>query len=358
MRLLSVTLPYLLLVSFYTGHFKNFKLEKIGAINHSPYYGVAVPLIGAHDTEKYTLDDFFDSVWTIKNSSKKDVWPWVFFNRFIGYEKGENALSQKADQAYFRAIKGMDLYNNAGALNDFYNIWKISLQIAKKLGSPGIVVDPEAYNNYRTNKVSYISTQVGQPEEQVKRRLNEIGRELAQIADGIYPKAIIWFLFTGLGNPIRTFNPFDEQEYRSVTYIIQGMLEYGKEKRSKLKLVSGGELSLGYCSISLEHLKNKVRSRGNDFSARIKSYRNLLLGGTIAPWNDAGLKREGYFTKGTCGKSGLKNLKDFKPLIVNLCDSYEYVWIYAAKSVGYDPYDPKASNSYNNAIKDDLDEKL
>jgi hypothetical protein len=350
MRLLSVTLPYLLLVSFYSGELKNFELEKITAINQSPYYGVAVPLIGAYDTEKYTLDDFFDSAWTIKDSSKKDVWPWVFFNRFIGYKKSENALSQKADQAYFRAIKGMDLYNNSGALNDFYDIWKISLQIAKKLGSPGIVVDPEAYNNYQTYSVSYISKQLGEPEEQVKRRLNEMGRKLTEIADEIYPKAIIWFLFTGLGNPMRTLNSFDEKQYRSVTYIIQGMLEYGKEKGSKLKLVSGGELSLGYCSISLEDLKHKVRSRGNNFFTPLKSYPNLLLGGTMAPWNDAGSKKVGYFTKGTCGKSKLKNLKDFKPLIKNLSESYEYVWIYAAKSVGYDPYSLTCSSVYNRAI--------
>ncbi len=350
MKLLSVTLPYLLLVTFYTGQLGDFGMDKMNAIESSPYNGVAVPLIGAYDTGKHTARDFAPSVKRLKAGAHKDVWPWVFFNRFIGYKKDGRTISPKADNNYFRSIKGMDIYNEAGALGDFYGIWRIALRTAKELGSPGIVVDPEAYNNYETYRVSYISDETGIPEKEVKKRLAEIGMELARIADETYPDATLWFLFTGLGDPLRSLNPFSKKEYMSVTYIIQGMLEHAKENGSKLKFVSGGMYSLGYCYESLENLKNKIRSRNADFEEPLNTFPNLLLGGTIAPWADSELKKEGYFTKGICGKSELKNLSDFRPLIKFLLQSYKYVWLYTDGTLGYNPYDPETASEYHKTV--------
>lgn len=350
MKLFSSVIPYLLLVSFYSGTFNNFGLDKIKAINESPYHGVAVSLIGAYDTGKYTEKDFDNAVKLFKKESKKHIWPWVFFNRFIGYKEGERALSPSANNQYFKNIKGMDIYNEAGALEDFYNIWRMSLKMARNLGSAGIVVDPEVYNNYKTYRLAYVANQLGKPEDEVKKRLKEIGAELADIAEKEYPEATLWFLFTGLGSPVKTLNPFGDKEYRTVTYIIQGMLERSKERGSKLKFVSGGELSLGYCYESLEDLKGTIKKRNESFSHVIATYPTFYLGGTIAPWNDANLKKEGYFRKGKCGKNDLKNMDDFKPLIGQLLKSYQYVWIYAAMMVGYNPYDSDVSFAYNKAI--------
>ena len=352
MKLLSVTLPYLLLVTFYTAELGDFGTDKLNAIVSSPYNGVAVPLISAYDTGKHTAEDFAPSVKRLKEGARKDVWPWVFFNRFIGSKEGARSLSPDSGNAYFRAIKGMDIYNKAGALGDFYGIWKTALEIAKETGSPGIVVDPEAYNNYETYKVSYISEETGIPENEVKKRLAEIGRELARIADETYPDATLWFLFTGLGTPLRTLNPLADKEYRSVTYIVEGMLEYAKEKGSEFKLISGGMLSLGYCSESLGDLKVKILSRRERFEKHLSSFPNLRLGGTIAPWNDVRLKKGDYFTIGECRKSKLKDLEDFDPLVKYLLESYEYVWIYAASGAGYNPYDREITLPYNNSISE------
>ena len=71
----------------------------------------------------------------------------------------------------FNKIKGMDLWNETGALNDFFNIWKMSLKIAKELGSPGIFVDAEAYNNYKIYDIAYLSGLLGKSEIEVKQRL-------------------------------------------------------------------------------------------------------------------------------------------------------------------------------------------
>lgn len=355
MKLFSLTLPYLLLVTFYTAELGDFGMDKMNAIVSSPYKGVAVPLIGAYDTGKHTALDFAPSVKRLKAGAHKDVWPWVFFNRFIGSKEGARSLSPDSGNAYFRAISGMDIYNEAGALGDFYSIWKTALQIAKETGSPGIVVDPEAYNNYETYKVSYISDETGIPEKEVKKRLAEIGRELARIADETYPDATLWFLFTGLGTPMRSLNPLADKEYRSVTYIVEGMLEYAKEKGSRLKIVSGGELSLGYCHLSLDDLKQNVKERYAGFKTALESYPALKLGGTIAPWNDAKLKK-GWTLGGPCGRSALKTAGDFGPLVAYLAKSYGYVWIYAASAVGYDPYNDTTALPYNKALSGSIDD--
>lgn len=358
MRLISIVLPYLLLVSFYSGTITNFGMEKIKAINESSYDGVAVMLIGAYDTGNHSEKEFVPAVKLLKKEAKKHIWPWIFLNRFIGYKEEGKSLSSMANKEYFRNINGMDIYNELGALEDFKNIFKISLIIAKELGSPGIVVDPEAYNNYRNYDISYLSKQLGKSEEEVEKRLKQVGAELVDIAEKEYPDAIIWFLFTGLGSPERTLNPFADKKYRTVTYIVQGMLERAKEKSLKLKFVSGGGSSLGYCYESLDDLKKQIKQRENQFREVITRYQNLHLGGTIALWHDVRLKQKGYFTKGKCRKSNLKNIEDFKPLVKCLLKSYQYVWVYAAMDVGYNPYDKTVALPYNNIIKDIMDKRF
>jgi hypothetical protein len=341
--------PYLLLVSFYSGQIGKFEAEKMHSINKSPYHGVAVEIADAYDFGKYAEKDFNRAVVLLKNESKKHIWPWVFFNRVIGYEEGERAHSPLAKADYFRRIDGMDLYNQTGALGDLYNLWRISLRIAKTLGSPGIVVDPEAYNNYRSYQLGHLAAQLEKPRGEIRERLRTVGRELADIVEKEYPEAILWFLFTGLGSPGRTWKPHTEGEYRTVSYVAQGILDRAKEKEMKLRLISGGELSLGYCYRSFEDLKKKIGIRNEAFSSMICLYPNLYLAGTISPWQ-RGNVRKNWMLRDTCGQSTLKTAEDFAPLIIDLLRSYQYVWIYAAMAAKYDPYDPYLAASLNMAI--------
>ena len=96
MKLLSVALPYILLVTFYTGQLRDFGMVKMGSVESSPYDGVAVPLTGAYETGKITAGDFASSVKRLKTGEHKDVWPWVYFNRFIGSEDGARSLSRES----------------------------------------------------------------------------------------------------------------------------------------------------------------------------------------------------------------------------------------------------------------------
>jgi hypothetical protein len=62
-------------------------------------------------------------------------------------------------------------------------------------------------------------------------------------------------------------------------------------------------------------------------------------------------------TSGRClQESELQTIDDFQPLIEELLRSYVYVWIYAAKAAGYNPYDKTIAPAYNDVISKALRE--
>lgn len=353
--MISAALPYLLLVSFYSGTFNELSSERMKSLGPSPYHGVAVPLVDAYDTGIHEAADFRRSIEGIKRESKKHVWPWVFFNRFVGFRDTGRFINENAGKDYFRAIKGLDVFNEAGALGDFLRLWEISLSVAKELGSPGIVADPETYNNYDALGLSFVAREARRSKQEVRERLLKVGAALADSAHAVYPEATIWFLFSGLGDRRRFPIPlFGEGEQRTVTYIIRGMLERAKERGMDLTIISGGELSLGYCHGSFDDLKDKVKAREKDFEDALRAYPNLRLAGVLAPWDDPALKKN-WMRGRKCSESGIQGVREFEPFIRSLLDSHDYVWLYAAYAAGYDPYDPRIYPAFNDAIAGSLE---
>ena len=304
MRLFSSIIPYLLLVSFSSGSFYNLTTDKINYINASPFYGVALPSVGIYEVIKPTEKDFATSVRLIQDHSKKQIWPWVFFNRFYGHKEGGEGVTHSplANKEYFNTIKGMDLWNETGALDDFFNIWKMSLKMAKELGSPGIFVDAEAYNNYKLYDLSYLTSLIGKSELEVKQRLKEVGAILVDMVNTEYPQAILWFTFTGICSLQKAQEASGKKSgVETVGLIVQGMLQRAKETNSQLKIVGGGLYSSGYCYRSLDDLKNQVNKRHSECQAVISRYPHFALGGTIAPWKDS-ISKKDYFTRGKCAE--------------------------------------------------------
>jgi hypothetical protein len=351
MKMFCLAVPYLLLVTFYSGQLTVFDIDKIKAINQSPYHGVGVTLLGAYDHRQVNQKKLAEVARLVREESKKDVWPWVFFNRFIGGGKGERLISHGEANDYFEGIKGIDLDNQYGALEEFYKLWALALKTARNLGSPGIIVDPEAYNNYRAYRVSYLSATTGKKMECIKERLRRIGSNLVDIAVGIYPDAVIWILFTGLESPMQIKFPKKAKELRSVTYIFLGMLERLAKFDSRIRLVDGGGFFIGYCYESLQDLEKRVEMRNQCLSALTRSYPNLKLGGRIALWDKPELKKD-WIVKGKCGRSRQESIDDFKPLIRHLLRSYDFIWIYGASAAGYNPYKKEISWRYNKAIRE------
>lgn len=347
MKLYSHILPYLLLLSFYSGNLIDFNKQKTDIINNSPYNGVAVQVLDAYNTEPIPEDRLNAAVARIKKNARKHVWPWVFFNRFIGFQEGSISHSTLSAVPYFKRIRGLDLDNETGALADFYKIWRLSLRLAKELGVPGIVVDPEAYNNYQAYKVSYLAQQLNKSEAEVINRLQAIGADLADIVQQEYPEAILWFLFTGLAPPGSLKGPMD---YRSVSYIIKGMLIQAKSSGAKFTIIAGGENSAGYCYRSLTEMIQIYERRRERYQTWLTQFPNLRLGGTIALW-DKPENKKGWLQQGACGQSTIRYAADFEPLLRQLLATCDYVWIYAASAAGFNPYDPAIAAAYNQVIQ-------
>jgi len=353
MKLLSTVIPYLLLVSFFSGQLTTFNDKQINIVNLSNYNGIAIPLIEAYNVNKYKIGDFSSQVNKLTQKCHKDIWPWVFFNRFVGFDPEQKSLSSKSNKDYFRRIKGMDLYNKNNALQDFFDIWAMALHIAKDLDSPGIVVDPELYNNYKAKNLSYLMKKMGKSKQEIISRLEQIGTELAELTDSIYPEAKIWFLFTGLGAKRNSANGM---EYAlSFSYIIKGMLQTIKNKKFKSKIIAGGEsYPWGYCYESLSTLSDKINERYRSFAEEMNSFPALVLGGTIAPWAKVEDKKSWMLTREECKLAPQNNINDFKPYFNLLFKSYRYVWIYAASAAGFDPYDSERYPIFDKAFSDVL----
>jgi hypothetical protein len=345
----STILPYLLLVTFATVPMKNFDVDKSKVLGMSPYHGIAVRLMYQYDTRLISPSDFTSHLASMKTQTDKHIWPWIFFNRFVGYDKESRASSKDSDHPYFRRIKTIDLQNKAGALEDFYSIWETSLILAKRFGSPGIVVDPEAYNNKNAHNFAYLVNRTGKTREEIQNLMRSIGSRLADIVNETYPEAVIWSLFTGLGSlsPSPFPNPNNDQE--PFAYLFLGMLERCKKNNYRMTLISGGE-STGYCFKSLQDLKQTMERRQEAFKSYVASYHNLKLAGTITPWDKLESKTSWLVGYKRCFESELKDLDDFKPLISAMLNSYGYVWIYAAGASGYNPYDLTSAAPYNKAL--------
>jgi len=321
------------------------------AIDHSPYQGVAVPFVGAYDDQVHTYQDYADSIHLLNAHKEKDVWPWIFWNRVVGTDLETLAShpDSPANKAYFNQIQGMDIYDQHGALSDFYAIYRNALKSAKSLHSPGIVIDMEVYNNYYLYNTETLARQLNKNKAEVEQRLQEIGKKLTDIANEEYPEAVLWFLFTGLGEsgPDRVINP----ESRTITQVVLGMLEEAKSSNAKLQFVAGGEVGAGYCYLSYDHLKDRLSDRNRNFKSVLKEFPNLVMGATLAPW-DGSSPRSGWMTEEKCGASQFSGVNDFKPVFKHLFSQYRYVWIYAAEEAPYNPYNPQEASSYNQAISE------
>ena len=72
----------------------------------------------------------------------------------------------------------MDLDNETGARQDMMKQWRLAVRTARQWKSPGILWDPEAYNDYRTYDVSYLAKLRGESVDQVIEKCEKVGADL------------------------------------------------------------------------------------------------------------------------------------------------------------------------------------
>jgi hypothetical protein len=282
-----------------------------------------------------------------KNSAPKDIWPWVFLNRMIGANDAEGNSLTKVP--YFQRFQGLDLGGKAGAQDDFLENWRDALRLAKETRVPGIVCDLEFYNNYKAYDLAELARMTSHTQPEVFKLLQQLGARMADSAAAEYPGATLWFLFSGFTRP--EYRVIEGQPYYlAATYIVEGLLEEIRQHRLPLRVLSGGEVGLGYCHTSLEDLRESIEKRAAVFAPLLQKYNGILeLAGTMTLWSDPSAKKN-WVAQGACGKSSAATVEDLVPYMELLFRSYRYNWIYGSPNGGYLAFETASAPRFDAAV--------
>lgn len=323
--------------------------NQLALFNQSPYDGLAIRFLTQYDTTPPpSVEEMTATLLHLKKSGGKDYWPWVFLNRMVG--RDPDLDSSYGREAYFTRIHGLDLQDTTGAQKDFLVIWRNSLRAANQAHVPGIVADFELYLNYKAYEPALLSKQIGKPVNETIELLHGLGVQLADEAAKEYPTGVLWFLFTDLGQ-LGWKVDGGVKYYPTPAYIVLGLLDEIREKHYALRVISGGEVALEYCSFSVDHLKRKIEGRARDFAPHLQKYqRSLELGGTMILWPDRASKTE-FMAQGACEKSDAATVEDQEPYLELLFKTYRYNWIYGTHNSGYDPFNAATASRFNAVIE-------
>src|ERR1700693_5299399 len=250
---------------------------------------------------------------------------------------------------YFQRFQGLDLDGKAGAQKDFLENWRNELRIARKTGVPGIVCDLEFYNNYKAYDLSELARMTSKSPQDALKALRQIGARMADIAATEYPGATLWFLFTGFTRP--DYRVIDGQQYYlAATYIAEGLLDQIQQNHLPLRVLSGGEVGLGYCHNSVDDLRQAIEKRAADFAPLLQKDKGILeLAGTMTLWSDR-LAKKNWVTQGACGTSSAATVEDLIPYMEVLYRSYRYNWLYGSPNGGYFAFQSTSAPRFDAAI--------
>ena len=339
----DVPTPYLLLVTFndLTG------TNRLSALDASPFDGIAVPVVNAYYSgSQLPFEQIQANFASFQLQTRKQVWPWIFINRMVG----TTDAPAKAGAADSDKINAVDLDDSFGGRTGFLDLWRKALRQAKSAGVPGVVLDMELYSNRKAYSVSVVARQRSLTPDEVKKQLQDVGNQMAQIASQEYPDAIVWTLLSGL-SPTSHVLDYSEED-STCGYILLGMMDGVRERHLKLTLIDGGEDSLGYCHKSVAALDEGISERLQRFTPLFREYgETLILGGTIALWRDSA-SRTDWLLHGWCGASDVKQPQDFVPYLKMLFQSYRFVWIYAATAGQWDPLSPAGGGPLNRVLEE------
>ncbi|HLJ22670.1 MAG TPA: hypothetical protein VKT71_01100, partial [Candidatus Acidoferrales bacterium] len=118
----------------------------------------------------------------------------------------------------------------------------------------------------------------------------------------------------------------------------------------RLRILSGGEVGLGYCHASVEDLRQSIEKRAAVFAPLLQKYIGILeLAGTMTLWSDRAAKKN-WVVQGACGSSSAADAEDLIPYMELLFRSYRYNWIYGSPNGGYLAFDPASAPRFDAAI--------
>ncbi|MEW6356094.1 MAG: hypothetical protein AB1696_07210 [Planctomycetota bacterium] len=347
---------YLKLITFYSVGVVEKEIEKLGVLNDSAYAGVSIPIARSYDTDPVPeYDALKPRLDKVREILKIDPWPWVALNRMIGApaDRKGHASSHAKDIKYFEAIKALDLGNEAGARADLLKIWRHAVRAAREWKSPGVMIDLEAYNDYRAYNTAWVAEARGETIEETIRKCEDLGADMAKAIAEEYPTCIVWSLFSRLELSY-VVSGHREKIYTMPSYLTLGLLKYAKANNIPLKYLCGGETTPGYCNKNVAMLKEKIAKRDVDVAPFLEQFPDhFFLAGTISPFHDYSIATA--FIQTGYKDSDFKAIKDFEPMFKTLFDAYDWMWVYAAGAAKTEPYNPVNNKMYSDALRDALD---
>lgn len=316
---------------------------KLRQFDKSPYDGIAIAFLHAYDTSAVPSVSTMNSEmkqWMTYTS--KDIWPWTYINRMVG--KNPVETNAHADTPEFRKIAGADLDDVQGARSAYLQMWRNSLATARDSNVPGVVCDLEFYNNYKSYDIGELARQSGKTPADVATSLQSLGTQMADIAAQEYPDAVLWFFWTGFTHAgYKTYSGV--LYYPSPTYIAIGLLDEIARKKMHLKVLTGGEGSMGYCFDTLAAMQSAISKRASDTKPALDKYNGILeMAGTMTLWID-------HASNNTCKTASAASIEDLEPYIELLMKSYRYDWIWASGDGGYLAFSPDSAPKFNSVIQ-------
>lgn len=322
--------------------------DKMTQFDKSSYDGLAVAFLHAYDTSPVPSPEEMDTkIAGWKKNTTKDIWPWVYINRMLAIDPADKNPYSK--DSYFRRFSGADLEGRAGARSDFLQNWSNAVRAARDSHAPGIVCDLEFYNYQKAYEIPELAGQVGKTAEQTVELLRQLGAQMADSAAAQYPDATLWFLFTGLTHP--DYKVVGQQSYYpSPAYIAMGLLDEIQTKHMQLRVLTGGEGSLGYCHLSIAEFREKIRDRGERMATRLRKYAGTLeLAGTLTLWREPAAKKA-WMKEYPCGSAAASTVEELQPYLELLLRSYRYNWIYGSADGGYYAFLPESARRFDAVI--------
>lgn len=324
--------------------------QKIEQFGRSPYDGLAVAFSSVYDTAPVPSTAAMRSQITRwQKITTKDFWPWVYLNRMIAVDDGQHD-PHTLGNVYFHRIEGADLDDKTGAEKDLLRIWENSLRVARETRAPGVVCDLEFYNYYKEYDPTELARQMGKKPQEVIDLLKALGSRMADVAATQYPDATLWFLFTGFAHP--GYKDAENRHYfLSSTYIAIGLLDEIRDRHFALRVLSGGEESLGYCHSSLQQFQQQIADRARVLGPQLQQYAGILeLGGTTTVWTDSAAKRD-WVKENDCGRCPAATIEELQPYLELLLKSYRYNWIYGSTDGGYYAFDPHSAQRIDATLR-------
>ena len=224
--------------------------EVLRVFNEGVFDGWALIYSWNYGSVPASTDALADEVAWLKQrlAQGKHIWPSVSLSRMI-----QPAGEYLPGQTVFHKIPGIDLENEAGVRAMYETEWYNACVLARQLGSPGIMFDPEWYGN---GKVRFPEELARMRDEDVATTLAKcraFGVRLAEITASAYPGCHVFSLYTGF---------YERPEHwTTVAHIHLGFIAKAKASGFKTKIIDGGELGVGYLATSFAAYQDRIFNR-------------------------------------------------------------------------------------------------